>query len=62
MPALPDARRRITPGLPACFAAGTAQAWQPDRPVRTPRALDAPTGLELGLPDTVAYGWQGLSV
>lgn len=29
---------------------------------RTPRAPDTPTGLELGLPGTVAYGWQGLSV
>lgn len=29
---------------------------------RTPRAPDTPTGLELGLPGTVAYGWQGLAV
>jgi tripartite-type tricarboxylate transporter receptor subunit TctC len=30
--------------------------------VRTPRAPDVPTGIELGMPDTVAYGWQGISV
>jgi tripartite-type tricarboxylate transporter receptor subunit TctC len=29
---------------------------------RTPRAPDTPTGLEIGLPGTVAYGWQGLAV
>jgi tripartite-type tricarboxylate transporter receptor subunit TctC len=29
---------------------------------RTPRAPDTPTGLEIGLPGTVCYGWQGLAV
>ena len=29
---------------------------------RTPRAPQTPTGLEIGLPGTVAYGWQGLAV
>ncbi|WP_424812796.1 Bug family tripartite tricarboxylate transporter substrate binding protein [Roseococcus sp. YIM B11640] len=29
---------------------------------RPARAPDVPTGIELGYPDTVAYGWQGISV
>lgn len=29
---------------------------------RTPRAPGTPTGLEIGLPGTVCYGWQGLAV